>query len=302
MSRLTFSLAGVRRRMQMSAATVFAFVEDRRDRYFYGKLCARVFEGSAVRYTIMMARELPGTPGKQGLLDFHEYLRQQTSLCDHFKGKRTVAVFFCDKDVDDALHVQVESAHIFYTDAYSIENLLFCYGDLSDAIASACSLDPQTVQPLVETGSFAWRQAAAAKWKEWVVLCLTTRLHAVACEINYSVAKSPIHNHVSGVCDQAAHAARIAQLTVLVPNMNLRHPEIQAMVDALYEAGEFDKIFSGKWYVHFAIEEARLLGGAAAAGVTAVGDRILDGLQRTVNYAGAWTLRYQVGLTTLLDC
>jgi hypothetical protein len=134
MSRLTHSLAGYRRAMQMSRTQIFAFVEGQTDPYFYDKICEAVCQPSTVSYEIRRAQELPGgTGGKVALLALYDYLRRMSSLLDNFKGKTTGVLIFLDKDVDDLLRIQRRSEHIVYTKYYDLENHLFIHGNLTEA-------------------------------------------------------------------------------------------------------------------------------------------------------------------------
>src|SRR5438477_11201049 len=102
MPRLRHSNAAFVRGMQMSGATLFVLVEGKTDRFFYATLTEAVCSVSGTTYQICSAQELPaGTGGKEALLSFFQYLRSRGLLVDSFKVKKTAAIFFLDKDIDD---------------------------------------------------------------------------------------------------------------------------------------------------------------------------------------------------------
>src|SRR5438445_2421225 len=143
MSRLFHSWAGFARGMQISRTQLFVFIEGQdNDPYFYSKICESVCVPAGVSYEHRVARELPGGAGGKGaLLIFFQYLRRKRLLLSDFKGKRTAAVFFLDKDIDDVLRTRVRSPHVVYTEYYDVENHLFAAADLAEAAAAAASFD-----------------------------------------------------------------------------------------------------------------------------------------------------------------
>src|SRR6266496_6775444 len=101
MTRLTYSRPGFRRSMQLSSSTVFAFVEGRdSDPYFYDRVCSSVCSRTKIAYRIVRADQLSHDGGKAVLLQFFDYLRTVNSLIDTFTGKRTISIFYLDKDLD----------------------------------------------------------------------------------------------------------------------------------------------------------------------------------------------------------
>src|ERR1043165_5845722 len=141
--RLTHtSFAAYRRLMQMSNVKVFVFVEGWSDRYFYDKICNATLRSKGMPYQIVLAQELPSTTGgKTALLDFYSYLNRYSSLLNDFQGKRTFALFFLDKDIDDLLKKTKKSPHIVYTQYYAVENHIIAHANLVEAIGAAASLD-----------------------------------------------------------------------------------------------------------------------------------------------------------------
>ena len=77
--RLTHSKAGFLRKMQMSEHRVWILVEGIFDRPFYGQLCDKNKSLRNERYTIALAKELPGFSGdgKQNLMSIYRYLSRR---------------------------------------------------------------------------------------------------------------------------------------------------------------------------------------------------------------------------------
>jgi hypothetical protein len=87
--------------MQMSPVKLFVFVEGKQnDPYFYGKLCDTVCKPRSVNYLLIKAEMYSTSGGKGSVLKYFHYLRTINSLVDNFQGKRTLSIFFVDKDLD----------------------------------------------------------------------------------------------------------------------------------------------------------------------------------------------------------
>src|SRR5258708_1966077 len=146
MSRLIHSRRGFRRYMQISRKQLFAFVGGKNsDRYFYGRLCSAVCNPLNVGYEEVVASRLPkgGSGGKMVLVGFFKYLRRTRYLRTELQGKRTTAVFFLDKDIDDLLGRLLRSDHCIYTEHYHVENYFLKEADIANAVAAAGSLEPE---------------------------------------------------------------------------------------------------------------------------------------------------------------
>ena len=93
MNRIRFSDRGYRRRMQISQACLFVFVESRFDRYIYSRFVDYECSQKGIRYKVATAEELPqAAGGKQRLLKFFTFLRRSKSLIDDFHGKKTASI------------------------------------------------------------------------------------------------------------------------------------------------------------------------------------------------------------------
>jgi len=201
MARIVHSQNGLLRYMQMSEAILFAFVEGKKiDPFFYGQICASACKQRQIKYALIKANELPpGAGGKPKLLKYYDYLLGRKKLSSNLGGKRAVAVFFLDKDIDDISKRWKKSRYIIYTRYYDVHNEIFLNGDLTQGCAAAASLDPTDLKPLFSNSS-QWCVQAAARWKDWVVLCVITMLNCINHQCNYGVV-SQIQSTVTGAVD-----------------------------------------------------------------------------------------------------
>jgi hypothetical protein len=304
--RLTYSPEAFIKRMQMSSRLLFAFVEGKTDRYFYGRICERVATIRAVSYEITSSEELPvAAPGKGGLVEWFTFLSNNHALCSLFKGKKTVAVFFADKDIDDLLGTMLESPHFMYTQFYCLENQLVAQGNLIDSMAAAASLDAARVQDGIGVDSTEWRRRAAESWREWTTLCVFTRLHGLNCPTNYSRG-SQIHPEPFAAADHAALATHIDQIRVASGaeqepfQQNLQG--VTEQVHDIYAAGNFDLVFKGSWYVDFAAAEIRRIAVALPYDPGGVHARFIQTLAMSAPLDGGWPGQVVNEVTTLLGC
>lgn len=137
--------------MQMSQALIFALVEGKDlDPFFYGQICRSVCGPKGMRYELCKANELPPhAGGKTTLIEFHNYLRRKRCLVSVLGGKKTTAVFFLDKDIDDLSRSLRRSTHIIYTRYYDVYNDVYRHGNLVLGAACAASLDETVLSPLL---------------------------------------------------------------------------------------------------------------------------------------------------------
>jgi hypothetical protein len=298
-SRLTHaSYAAFRRLMQISNENVFVFVEGWRDRYFYGRVSESVCGVKGVDYNLCCAHELPSrTGGKSKLMDFFYYLKRAGSLVDDFKGKKTVVIFFLDKDVDDVLGILKVSQHIVYTKFYNIENHLIAHGDLVQALASAASLDEPSVRRALISGNEAWRRQAAGCWKDWTKLCLFTRSRNLRHVCNYGLGSSIINNGGYSVVDQQMQATRFAELRaasgLTAVGFARVFGRISRLVDRLYSEGNHDLIFNGKWYQLFIDETAQSIAAGKPYNRNGLAERVLACLQSSLEFDQDWARHFK---------
>jgi hypothetical protein len=291
--------------MQMSTHRSFIFIEGCKDRYFYGQVCEAVCRRQSIQYQLCLAHEISGTKGgKQVLLDFFTYLEDIGALADDFKGKRTVAIFFLDKDVDDFLDTCRMSEHIVYTQFYSVENHLIANGDLVRALAAAATLDEALVRRSLTSGNTAWRRDAAGYWKDWTKLCLFTRVRDLRHQCNYRVGCSRINNRAYAPVDAQAHTAQLGQLqraSGLTPlGFKRVFGRVSRLVDRLFEEGNHDLVFNGKWYLLFLSEAAARIAAGRPYNRNGLPDRIFSCLQHGLNFRGRWALHFKRPLEAVL--
>jgi hypothetical protein len=266
MSRLQYDKKAFLRLLQMSQCNVFVFVEGWTDRYFYDKLCQLAFKGASITYQVRTSEEISGSNvGKAALLGFFSYLRERKFLFHEFKGKKLATVFFLDKDIDDYLRARKRSKHVAYTEHYSLENYLFKYSPLVDVAAAAACLDVCAVASVI-TDQENWLRRAALEWKEWIGLCLLTRIIGVNSRSNYGRHQSQVNNGAyGGIIPSSVPKMRAEILTasgLSNQDFDLIERRVNRLVDRAFSEGRQDRIFRGTWYGRFLVEDVE----KAAAG------------------------------------
>lgn len=293
MSRLRHSFAAYRRYMQMSQWTLFVFVESPNiDRYFYSMIVNPVCKGEGITYQLVAAEELVGSDGgKQILLGFFDYLKSRTSLIDRFRGKTTLSVFFLDKDVDDYRRAKRRSAHIIYTETYEVENYLFMYGDLCQAVGASASLDIASVRAGI-SGYSEWRKHAASNWKDWVKFCLFSTIRNVVSPCNYGRHMSPINQGCYGALLTNEYDHKLAtiqsQSGMPLDRFKRSFKRLSCQVDRLYETDRYDIVFKGRWYTPFLLEDMSRIAGSRPYNRRRIQERLLSCLASSLNFSDAW--------------
>lgn len=252
MNRITHSFRAYLRYMQISRFQVFAFVEGKiTDPFFYGRICESVCLPLNNSYKINRSTDfLDGSGGKEVLKIFFLYLQRKNALISNFKGKKTGAIFFLDKDIDDLLNKKRKSEHVVYSRYYDIENQIFIEGDLINGISGATSMDRQEVLRIFNDYD-TLLISTALLWKCWVKLCVFTAKKKIHCVCNYRV-PSKINNPLTGNIDQTLFSNHIQtiQQNLGYSNQKFRNSfrRIENIIDSLYLNGNQDLVFKGKWY------------------------------------------------------
>jgi hypothetical protein len=292
MSRLVHSRRGFRRYMQVSQKQLFTFVEGKSsDRNFYGRLCAAVCKPLNASYEQVMANQLPGggTGGKTVLIGFFKYLRRSHSLVTDLLGKRTAALFFLDKDIDDLLGKLLRSEHCIYTQHYHVENYLFRESNLVNAVGAAASLGPEMIEPAVGDPEAMLRNRAAL-WKDWVKLCVLAQKRRIRTQSNYGVT-SQINNPPNAPTDPAALNARLAQMHAASGLTAIKFQRARRstsrLVERLYERGEHDRVFKGKWYALILERDIRDIAPGQPIQAN-FAHRLMGAVAAAVDYTGPW--------------
>lgn len=250
--RLVHTPAGFLRYMQMSRASVFAFVEGKQhDPFVFGMICASVCRKRKLTYEVCKACELPdGAGGKTALLAFHDHLRRRRALRSVLGGKATHAVFFLDKDIDDILRRRRRGPHLVYTRNYDIQNDVFRDGWLLQGVAAASSIDPGVLTPLLGDGR-RWCRQAAERWRDWVILCIVAACLRINHQCNYRVV-SQVQCEDTGAPDPRKvaqmKASMLAKSGVDAATFERSFQSVERRVRRIYGAGEQDRVFKGKWY------------------------------------------------------
>lgn len=303
MSRLTRSINGYIRSLQMSRSQVILFVEGKSDTYFYGKVAESVCRPAGISYGLCMAQELPeGSGGKKALITWFKLLRRRSLLINSFKGKTTVFIFFLDKDVDDFLRKQYRSDHLVYTKYYDVESHIFKEGNLGEIAAAHASIDPQLF--LATFGSNEdWRQRVAEHWKCWVKLCLFAQKRDITGECNYSV-RSPINNPLHGPVDLSAYSRRLKTLELRsglsTEKFKSTFRRLSKLVDDLYNSREYDRVFKGKWYAPLLTTQIKEITGIPPQHFQALPDLLPKMVIVTLDFNLHWAEHFKKPLQKLM--
>src|SRR5258708_1903285 len=185
MGRLTHTPSGFRRAMQMSDTSVFIFVEGKKtDPYFYSKLATACAQMRALKFEIVKASTLDGSGGKSALIRYYQYLMANDSLMSRLQQKKTVAIFFLDKDIDDVTNKILYSNHVIYSEHHSVENYLFLEGSLCDSIAASCNFEPGRVETFMQNQR-QWLREKAERWTDWISFCIYSHKFGLPGETNF---------------------------------------------------------------------------------------------------------------------
>lgn len=292
----------------MSRAKLFVFVEGYTERFVYSKITDEECKKDSISYFVVCSEELPhAAGGKQALLAFYNYLRRAGSLIDDFQGKKTASIFFFDKDVDDFLRRIRRSQQVVYTELYEIENYLFKYGALAEVVASAVRLDVNSVRTGLGEPS-QWLTRAAEHWKDWAIICLYahTRIRTGPALQYYGRPCSQIHNGAYGRIDRSEHHNCLRDLErhsgLSPPDFACSFNRLKRRVQCLYRHGEQDKIFKGKWYCRFLIEDIRRIAGRRRIAYRALEDRLLSALGQSLDYNASWATHFRQPIRNVLLC
>jgi hypothetical protein len=291
--------------MQISNPKVFVFVEGQdSDPYFYDRVSDSVCSAPHIAYRIVRAEQIGRGAGKNALLQFFYYLRTVNSLFDNFTGKRTISIFYLDKDLDDINRKKVFSDHVVYTEPYCVENYLFAHGDLINAACAAASLEREILEQSI--GSPAdWTQRMAGLWKEWLTLCLFASRHSLNVQSNYSRNESAINVPPNGPVSQRLLIERKADLEVAFgkssAEFNGAFRCVERTVDRLYRVGKHDVIFKGKWYRRLLQLQIEQAAATQTFNAHALANSIVSALRQSLDFEQSWSARLRTPLQRLVD-
>ncbi|MHB8852379.1 MAG: DUF4435 domain-containing protein [Ignavibacteriaceae bacterium] len=287
MKRLIHKPLSLLRGFQLSSANLIALVEGKEiDPYFYGKISEKFCKELGLTYSVRTAKDLDShTGGKEALIKYYKCLRRNHKLVTDFKGKKTIIIFFLDKDLDDLLKIMCRSKHVIYTNMYDIQNHLFKASSLIDSICASAHVDPQIVNK-IELFKKDWLKIAAERWKEWIAICVIAKKYKLNLK-NYR-ATSQINEPINGPVNKnklIIYYNSIKRETgwsdakfKLILNKTLLYVDRAIALDA------HDKIFKGKWYSQILEKDLRDQPEMADANLNGFCKRMISSLMVCIDY------------------
>jgi len=290
--------------MQMSQTRLFIFVEGWSDTFFYSSLAALHCNPGGLRYELATPKALPGSAfGKPALLEFFEFLRKRRGLLTNLGRKKTAVLFCLDKDVDDLRRVLKKSPHVSYTEYCDIENYLFIHGDLAKAGASAAALDIELVRGSIGDPT-AWRRSKAHAWKTWATFCLLSQLYDLRGPCTYGQRASLVNTDGFGDDHVPSVNAMLATLRVAsglsARDFGAALSRIVRRVNRIYAAGQWDRVFKGKWYSGWLARDLARVAGTRPINANGLDMRVRDGLVLTLDFNAEWTATLRGRLNTIV--
>ena len=245
-------------------------------------------------YEIIVADRIAGGGGGKGvLISLFEYLRRKKTLIDRTGSTSKLVMFYVDKDTDDIFRKKRRSGHLVYTSRFCVENHLFCEGDLLASIATGGSVDLEVVRGRIPD-PIQWRRNAAARWRDWIVLCLTAQKLHLGGEASYSVGHETVDSRVN-----------TANLAICQADLQIRSGKPAAefrqiitwagkITNSSIRLGEQDRVFKGKWYPVFAMHELDQM-AVASGPINRKGakDRLIGSLIATLRFDDPWAEHYK---------
>ncbi|HEX3896403.1 MAG TPA: hypothetical protein VHW73_09340, partial [Rudaea sp.] len=253
MNRLTHSLQGFIRSLQISSTRLFAFVEGGIDRPFFDRLLFHACDQSKIAYQITAIKEVSGSAGgKPALLNLFREFRRKGLLVTNAFGKAMACMFFPDKDGDDFTRRRVRSAHVVYSPTYDIEGHLYCCANMHRALADSCRITLAQAKVLIPNGD-AWLYSVVDLWKEWIALCLISQKHGVNCGCTFDRVSDVNPDHLAPAEPTLITAYKNSLSTILgVTFQDLDRQFLRALqkVQNSLNDGVPLKYFKGKWLGH----------------------------------------------------
>jgi len=301
MTRLQRPQSSFLRMMQMSENQLWILVEGKEvDGHFYGLLAESIEpDFPEVKYEIATAAEITGSGGKSVLLALHDHLRSTKRLVSDLSGKRTTTCFFLDKDIDDLIGGRRRSMHVTYTDGYSVENYLFEHGDVARALASVLAVPSLKVKSVMGDQK-KWRVDAQENWRHWVTLCiLSCRLEVP--NLHTFSRHSMINHNRFGPVDQRSYDEVVQQAESHAKDTDVDFEAMKArivqIVQRLYDRGQADRIFNGKWYPYILEHHASTWFPQRRKRTKLVPSSICSVLMHGSNFRAPWAKRLRERLT-----
>ena len=294
-TRVGHSLGAMRRLVQMSGKRVLIYVEGRDlDPDFYSRLCRGICLERELAYEIFVADRIAGDGGGKGvLIRLFEFLRNKGALVDRSGPTSKLVMFYVDKDTDDVFRQRRRSGHIVYTSYYCLENHLFCEGELLAGIATAGSIDLEIVRSRIPD-PIQWRRNAAARWRDWIVLCLTAQRLRLPGQASYSVNHAAVDSNVNPASLVTCQTDLQTRSRLPANQFNRMLAWARNRVDRSIRLGEHDGLFKGKWYlvfVQYELDQIALAHGPINR--NGARDRLMGSLITTLRFGEPWAEHYK---------
>ena len=293
------------RRMQVSEIPLYVFVEGFEDRYFYSRIVGSECRPGELEYKVITGEELhDGEGGGKGvLMRFFDYLEERKALAGTFQSKRTVALFFVDKDIDDMLGMLRIEEQLIYTESYDVESYLFNHGELSRAAAGAAGLDIDSVQTYL--GDYAdWRSRATESWRSWVKVCVFAQMYAPSSGRFYGRPQSELNDELYGPVNTEKYSeclVRLRQPSMSKAEFEKRFCKIGKQVDLLYSKGLCDRVFKGKWYLQFLAQDVKDLARERRFNKRYLTHGLRIALEQTLDWEEPWALDLRMPVRRIID-
>ncbi len=302
MSRPRYSRNAIVRAVEMSRCTVTVFVEGFLDRAFFGEILRLNSNAVGKVFRIRFAHELDPSlgNGKTALLELHAELTKHGRLMYVLGTEKKAVLIFLDKDIDELKRLQRKCQHAIYTKYYSVENYLYCYGDLVKGLTCGACLDGQSVRNFPTNSE--WTKQAASAWAEWMAFCLMTSKMKSDGLPNFG-AKSLIHRGEYKPLNKAEESKflqvvskRTGLKIKLIRNAYLK--ELNRVTNSL-KKNTFNNYFNGKWYLGFLAEDAKRIaaGRKLPQGFAGNFDAVL---MSTLNFNDIWAEDFQYKVSKVL--
>jgi len=239
---------------------------------------------------------MPGR-GKDVLVRRFRLMRKRRQLVTDLCGKRSVVLFFVDKDIDDQVGRLMQSDHLVYSEFYSVENYWFRYGNIVNAMAIGGGIEHKAAETVVSATAGAWLRRAAEAWQTWVEFCLFIHRNGIRGQATYRVC-SQFHDvafpySLGCAAKRASLYAQVSLDCGMSRDALLRKRSIAGrVVRELFSANRFDSVFAGSWYVHFLVADVKTAAAGGELRQKSLHQCLTSALQATVDFSGDWTGRY----------
>jgi hypothetical protein len=166
---------------------------------------------------------------------------------------------------------------------------------LHEAVVAAGDLPREDVAKRIAT-NHVWTCNAANAWKEWVAFCYFIHTNKIAGMPCFSET-SKLHSGAYGSVEQASFntllVAAQARSNMPQADFDKKWKAANRLVDRLYKAGKQDRIFNGKWYKHFAAEDARIIAAGRQYNRSGFLESVLRQLVTLIDVRGGWAQRFR---------